>query len=151
MIALDTNILVYAHRRDVKAHEEAFALVTSLMRGPEAVGLCWPVLHEFLAVVTNPRTWLRPTPMPKAVEQVRLWVEAENSVTLFETSRHLEILNEVMNTSDVVGGAVHDARIAAICLGNGAREIWSADRTFPHMPRLRVINPFADPPPATPG
>ena len=34
MIALDTNILVYAHREDLPFHEAAFRRVAELAEGP---------------------------------------------------------------------------------------------------------------------
>ena len=40
------------------------------------------------------------------------------------------------------GPAVHDARIAALCLQHGVRELWSADRDFGRYPALRVVNPL---------
>jgi predicted nucleic acid-binding protein len=30
----------------------------------------------------------------------------------------------------VTGAMVHDARIAALCVAQGVRELWSADRDF---------------------
>ena len=41
-----------------------------------------------------------------------------------------------------VGPAVHDARIAALCLQHGVRELWSADRDFGRFPALKVLNPL---------
>jgi predicted nucleic acid-binding protein len=40
------------------------------------------------------------------------------------------------------GGAIHDARIAAICLAHGVAELWSADRDFSRFPALAVRNPL---------
>jgi predicted nucleic acid-binding protein len=37
---------------------------------------------------------------------------------------------------------VHDARIAALCLQHGVRELWSADRDFNRFPALRTRNPL---------
>jgi len=40
------------------------------------------------------------------------------------------------------GGAIHDARIAAICLSHGVAELWSADRDFSRFPALPIRNPL---------
>jgi hypothetical protein len=37
---------------------------------------------------------------------------------------------------------VHDARIAALCLAHGVRELWGAARDFGRFPALRVMNPL---------
>jgi predicted nucleic acid-binding protein len=41
----------------------------------------------------------------------------------------------------VSGPRVHDARIAALCLGHGISELWSAD---PRFPGLQVRNPLQE-------
>jgi len=41
-----------------------------------------------------------------------------------------------------MGPLVHDARVAAICLQHGIRELWSSDRDFGRFPRLQVLNPL---------
>lgn len=37
---------------------------------------------------------------------------------------------------------LRDAKIAAICLQNGVREFWTADREFSRFPGLRTVNPL---------
>ena len=38
VIAVDTNLLVYAHRKESRVHEAAFAIVRALAEGSQAVG-----------------------------------------------------------------------------------------------------------------
>ena len=57
MIAVDTNVLVYAHRREVKEHTEAFELLQSLAASTQAWAIAWPCVYEFFSVVTNPKIW----------------------------------------------------------------------------------------------
>lgn len=144
MIAIDTNLLVYAHRGDMEQHERAFSLISDALNGPERIGLCWPVLHEFLAIVTNPRIFVEPSPTPLALAQVEAWTSADNSAVLGEAPDHLSILAQVLSTSGISGSAVHDARIAAICLANGVRLLWTADRDFTRIPALSTVNPLVD-------
>jgi predicted nucleic acid-binding protein len=37
---------------------------------------------------------------------------------------------------------VHDARIAALCMQHGVRELLSADRDFSRFPQIAVRNPL---------
>jgi predicted nucleic acid-binding protein len=37
---------------------------------------------------------------------------------------------------------VHDARIAALCVQHGVRELYSADRDFSRFPQIAVRNPL---------
>ena len=75
MIALDTNILVYAHRENSPFHEAAFRRVAELAEGPAVWAIPWPCLHEFLAIVTHARIYAPPTPLTRAVDQVDAWLE----------------------------------------------------------------------------
>jgi hypothetical protein len=52
-------------------------------------------------------------------------------------------LKAVLEDGQVSGARVHDARIAALCLNHGVRELWSADRDFSRFPGLVAINPLA--------
>ena len=58
-----------------------------------------------------------------------------------EADEHLQHLESLALGARVQGAAVHDARIAAICLANGVAELWSADRDFARFPAQRVRNP----------
>jgi predicted nucleic acid-binding protein len=42
----------------------------------------------------------------------------------------------------MIGSAVHDARIAAVCLEHGVRLIYSLDRDFSRFAGLKVQNPL---------
>lgn len=141
MIALDTNILVYAHRRDSPHHEQAQRALSTLVGGPTPVGVPWPCVHEFLAVVTHPRIYRPPTEAPTAVAAIRALADAPGLTLLAETDDHLDILGGLLGPS-VSGAKVHDARIAAICLGHGVTELWSADRDYSYFPALRTSNPL---------
>ena len=57
MIAVDTNVLIYAHHSDAEWHERAATLVRELAEGRSTWGIPWPCLHESLAVVTHPRIY----------------------------------------------------------------------------------------------
>lgn len=142
MIALDTNLLVYAHRPDMPAHARARAAVIEALAGAEPVGLCWPVLHEFLAVVTNGRIFTEPTPIDRAFDQVDHWLASPRALALHESPHHLSTLQQLVTDGRATGAALHDARIAAICLDHGVHELLTADRDFSRFPRLRVRNPL---------
>ena len=142
MIAVDTNIFVYAHREESPFFGVAAAKLTSLAEGKAHWAIPWPCLHEFLAVVTRPRIYEPPTPLPLAIDQVGAWLESPSLILLVETDQHWRVLRELLELSRLAGIRVHDARIAALCLEHGVTELWSADRDFGRFPDLRVINPL---------
>ena len=142
MIALDTNLLVYAHREDSPWFEKAYACVRDLAMSQGSWAIPWPCVHEFLAIVTHPRIFLTPTPLERAVDQVSAWLESPCLALLHEGPGYWGRLSVVMAGSRASGPLVHDARVAAICLANGVSELWSADRDFNRFPALRVRNPL---------
>lgn len=142
MIALDTNLLVYAHREDSPHHVSALDLLGDLARGRRDWAIPWPCLHEFLAVVTHPRIYVPPTSADSAVAAVEALVATPRLRLLGEGQDHLRQLAALMASGQITGPRVHDARIAAICLSHGVSELWSADRDFSWFPALKVVNPL---------
>lgn len=142
MIAVDTNILVYAHRRDSPFHEAARKVVATLAEGRAAWALPWPSLHEFVAIVTHPRIYRKPTPLPRALDQVDAWLESPSVSLLAESDTHWQALKPLLLAAHVAGPQVHDARVAALCLQHGVRELWTADRDFGRFAALRSTNPL---------
>ena len=142
MIALDTNILVYAHREDSPFHEAAFRRVAELAEGPAVWAIPWPCLHEFLAIVTHPRIYAPPTPLTRALDQVDAWLESPTLTLLAESAAHWQTLRALLTGGRITGAQVHDARVAALCRQHGVRELWSADRDFSRFAGLAVVNPL---------
>jgi toxin-antitoxin system PIN domain toxin len=140
MIAVDTNILVHAHRADSPWHAAATERLRELAEGPWAIP--WPSIHEFIAIVTHPKVFDPPTPMDDARKAVDSWLRAPTLAMLCETEGYWEILSALLGRSRVVGPRVHDARIAALCIHNAINELWTADRDFSRFPELRTANPL---------
>lgn len=142
MIAVDSNILIYAHREDSPFHEAASRRLSELAEGQAAWAMPWPCVHEFLAIVTHPRIYDPPTPLKEALEQVGAWLESPSLVLLAESDTHWPVLRAVVEAGRITGPRVHDARIAALCQQHGVRELWSADRDFSRFVDLKVVNPL---------
>jgi toxin-antitoxin system PIN domain toxin len=142
VIALDTNLLVYAHREDSAFHSAALGAVNSLLQSRARFAVPWPCAHEFIAVVTHPRIYKVPTPLDIALDFVTALHDAENCEFIGEGPLHLQTLRTLATPAKVRGGAIHDARIAALCVQHAVRELWSADRDFSRYPALRLRNPL---------
>ncbi|MDD2902504.1 MAG: PIN domain-containing protein [Syntrophales bacterium] len=142
MIAVDTNLLVYAHREDSSWHEAAYARLAELAEGRGPWAIPWPCLYEFLAIVTHPRIFEPPTPLDLALTQVEAWLESPSLALLAESPGYWPELRAVLHSGRVLGPQVHDARIAALCQSHGVRELWTADRDFGRFPSLTVRNPL---------
>ena len=142
MIAVDTNILVYAHREESKWHEPAERAVRALAEGVTPWAIPWPCVHEFLAIATHPRIFRTPTPVPAALDQIDAWLESPSLVTLAEDDDYWTTLRTLVAEARLDGPRVHDARVAALCLRHAVHELWTADRDFSLFPALRIRNPL---------
>lgn len=142
MIAVDTNILVYAHREDSEWHVPAEGLVRELAQGADAWAIPWPCVHEFLAITTHPRIFRTPTPLAAALDQLDAWFESPSLSLLAENSDYWTVLRKLVVDARVSGPRMHDARIAALAMTHAVRELWTADRDFSSCPGVRVRNPL---------
>jgi toxin-antitoxin system PIN domain toxin len=142
VIALDTNILVYAHRVDSPFHVRAAERVRAVAEGGASWAIPWPCIHEFFAIVTHARIYAPPSPIGKALVQLDAWLESPSLVLLSESEVYWPALRRCLESSLVQGARVHDARIAALCIAHGVSELWSADRDFSSFGELRVSNPL---------
>jgi uncharacterized protein len=143
MLAIDTNVLVYAHRREVAEHDVARGLIRGLAEGAEPWAIPWPCVYEFFSVVTNARIWKDAASTPKeAWAQLAAWFGAPGLHLLTETEAVPEILAELVQRPRVRGPVVHDARVAALCVAHGIDKLVSRDRDFSLFPEVRVKNPF---------
>ena len=142
MIAVDTNILVYAHRNDSPFHQPAAKRVAELAEGQATWAVPWPCLHEFLATVTHPHIYVPPTPLDRALDQIDIWLQSPSLVLLTESPAHWTTLRALLLESAITGPRVHDARIMALCRQHGVRELWSTDRDFSRFAGVTVVNPL---------
>jgi toxin-antitoxin system PIN domain toxin len=142
LIAVDTNLLVYAHRRDSPWFEPARRALRLLVEGSAPWGIPWPCLHEFLAISTHPNIYRPPTDLARALEQVTALVASPSLMLLSEPAGYWPVLGRLLAGGRVTGAKVHAARIAALCLCHGVSELWSADRDFSRFPELATRNPL---------
>lgn len=142
MIAVDTNLLVYAHRRDSDWHEPALRVLVGLAESGERWGIPWPCVHEFLAIATHPRIYRPPTTLTVAFDAVAAWIGLPTCTVLGEGPGYAALLRRVCEEARVVGAQIHDARVAALCIHNGVSMLWTADRDFSRFPGVKVKNPL---------
>jgi uncharacterized protein len=141
MIALDTNLLVYAHRSGAPEHRSARAAIEEAAGRGVGWGFADTCLTEFWSVVTHPAIPGRPSKPDKAAAFIaalrdagaQLWTPRPASIVrLLETAVRL----------DVVGPRIFDLRISLTVLEQGCTEIWTRDDNFVSIPGLRVVRPF---------
>ena len=142
MIAVDTNILVYAHRTDSTWHDRAEACTRGLAEATAPWVIPQPCLHEFCAIVTRAGIYSPPSTLAAALTQIDHWLESPSLTICGESPRHWATLRRLLTQAKATGAVVHDARISAICLDHGVSALWTADRDFSRFRGLRAVNPL---------
>jgi uncharacterized protein len=145
LIAVDTNVLIYADRVDMPLHGQALRALTRLAEGDQAWAIPVFCIGEFLRVVSHPRVFDPPTPVLDALESVRALLQSPSVRLLVPGPRFVPLLANVIERGAVAGNIVFDAQIAAVCLEHGARTLLTEDRDFARFAGLTVqpIGTFA--------
>ena len=142
MIAVDTNLLVYAHREDSPWHQPALERITDLANSGIPWAIPWPSVHEFLAIATHPKIYNPPTPLTTALDAIEAWQASPGVRLLAESPGYFDTLTRLALAAKIMGPRIHDARIAALCLHHGVKKLWTADRDFSSFPELACENPL---------
>jgi toxin-antitoxin system PIN domain toxin len=144
MIAVDTNVLVYAHRKEAKEYAAAKSKLEELVSGGRPWAIPWQCLYEFFGVVTNRRIWKdAASTQAQAWQQIEQWTGSPSVTLLSETPDFLPVLAKLLLRPKVLGPVVHDARVAAVCIAHGVEALLTRDRDFSLFPELETENPFA--------
>jgi toxin-antitoxin system PIN domain toxin len=146
MTGVDTNLLIYSHRKDSDFHVPAKELVEGLRRQAAPWAIPWPCIHEFIAIATHPAIYKPASTLSEALAFLDALFASPQLHLLAESSGYFEKLREISVVARLRGARIHDARIAALCLHHGVSELWSADRDFSTFPQVRVRNPLVKQP-----
>lgn len=141
MIAVDTNLLVYAARSDLAEHVVARELVEELRRSEAPWAVPGEVLASFLRLVTNPRVFRSPSTLEEGVAFVRALRASPSMLVAGPGPRHLDLFLELCVESRARGKLVPDAWLAALAIEQGFTW-WSADRDFARFKGLSWRNPL---------
>ncbi len=103
MIAVDTNLLVYAHRRESRHHDTAASIIRDLAESDDVWAIPWPCCYEFLSVVTNPRVWRdNATSQEQAWRQLSAWTASPSMRLIGETEDFMGTLESFVRRPRVM-------------------------------------------------
>jgi toxin-antitoxin system PIN domain toxin len=137
VIAVDTNVLIYANRSELPLHDKARARLVELAEGSDPWALPCVVVWGFLRIVTQP-IFDPPTPMSQAVEFVARLLASPTVRVLAPTPRHWRLLAETIDRSQARGGLVADAVIVALCREFGVTTVVTNDKDFRRFPGISL-------------
>jgi hypothetical protein len=140
MIALDTNLLVYAHRSSVPQHAAAYRAIGRAASDPDGWGFSLGSVGEFWSVVTHPAA-----PHPSTPQRARAFLEAlvhDAGAQVFTPGPGFaERLASLASRLSVRGVRIFDLQIGLAAVEAGATELWTRDRDFVACPGLEILHP----------
>jgi len=140
MIAIDTNLLVYAHRARTPEHTRARKAIERASAA-EGWGFAAASLAEFWAIATHSSSEGRPSTANQAGAFIRALVQAGAQIWLPGPGFGNRLM-QLATDLDVVGTRVFDLQIALVAFDSGATEVWTHDARFVKIPGLRVFDPL---------
>ncbi len=138
MIAVDTNVLVYAHREELPQHGQARTRLTELAEGDALWGIPVFCLGEFVRVVTHPRLFDPPYTVDEACRALDRLLASPTLRVLFPGQRFWPLLAEAVCEADAVGNLVFDAQLVALCRETGVSTLLTEDRDFDRFASLKT-------------
>jgi len=142
MIAIDTNLLVYAHRSGFSRHSAAIQALEKAFRNPLGWGIPLTCTTEFWSIVTHAKMGDRPSNPDEARSFLDNILEDGGGLVLYPGTGLYSRLGRWAERLRVQGPRIFDLVIALTATANGASELWTHDASFQEIPGLRVVDPL---------
>jgi len=143
VLAVDTNVLVYAADAHSQFHADCRRWLDRQRSRTGAWYVSWPIVYEFLRVATHPRIMRQPWTAPKAWEFVTSLLASPGISVLVPTQRHADVASEVFSELPYLAGNIlHDAHTAILMREHGIRQNCTRDTDFSRFPFLEIIDPL---------
>lgn len=136
MIAVDTNILVYARREELPQHARALAALSALAGGEAPWAIPVFCLVEFFRVVTHHRLFAPPTEPAAALRFVDALLASPTVRLLRPQDRFWPLFGELAREGGVRGNLAFDVQIAAVCIESGVSVLLTEDRDYARFRRV---------------
>jgi toxin-antitoxin system PIN domain toxin len=142
MMLPDTNVLIYAHRRDADRHEDYREWLESLIDGPEPYAVSDQALMGVIRVVTNPRIYQEPATIEEALAFADQFRNQPHAQVISPGPNFWDIFAGMCGQVSARGNLVPDVYLAALATEHGC-EIVTADGDFKKFAGLRSRHPLA--------
>ncbi len=141
MVLMDVNVLVYAHREDVKDHIEFRRWLEIVINSNSAYGVSELVLSGFLRIVTHPKVFEQPSSLKTALSFVHQLRMQSNAVLVAPGDRHWSIFQDLLETTEARGNLIPDAYHAALAIESGSEWV-TTDKGFRKFRGLNLRHPL---------
>jgi uncharacterized protein len=142
VICVDTNILIYAHRKGTAEHAAAQAAIERAALRGRGWGFSLPTVCEFWAQVTHPRYPGGPSSAAQAAGFLDSLIRTGRARVFLPGADFTQRLLEITRELKVAGPRVFDVQIGLMALAAGATRLWTHDASFIPLTGLRIEDPL---------
>jgi uncharacterized protein len=142
MIAIDTNLLIYAHRAGCPENRAARRALQKASSDSRGWGVALPSIAEFWSIVTNPNLLSGVSPSKHALGFLQALIVEGRAAVFLPREGFWERLARLAAGLNVQGSRIFDLQIGLTAFENGASEIWTHDARFTTLPGLPVHDPL---------
>lgn len=141
MIAIDTNLLIYAHRSGTPEHRSARSAIEAACGSSGGCAITLPSIAEFFSIVTHPTVSGRPSAPSDAAAFLAALDEGGVAVLVPGPAFSTRLVQTAADLA-VKGPRVFDLQIGLCALDGGATELWTHDANFVKIPGLVIRDPL---------
>src|SRR5258707_1973394 len=142
MMLLDTNVLIYAHRRDADKHDAYRDGLASLIDGTEPYAVSDHALMGMIRIVTSPRIYRRPAMTEEALAFADQFRNQPHAHVVSPGPSFWSLFARLCGQAGARGDLIPDTYLAALAIEHGC-EFVTADKDFRKFPGLRFRHPLA--------
>jgi len=135
VILADVNVLIYAFREDFAQHAVCRPWLDGVVRGDAQFGVSPLALSALVRIVTNPRAFVRPTPVEAALAFCDNLLDQPHCAIVEPGERHWAIFRRICVEAAIRGPRVTDAWFAALAMEHACTWI-TYDRDYARFPEL---------------
>lgn len=142
MMLVDTNVMVYAHRRDAERHPEYRDWMWAMINGPEPYAVADFAVLGMVRVVTDRRFYREVA--STITDALAFAGEIRNQPHAHVISpgpKFWSIFSNLCRLTDAGGKLIPGAYLAALALEHGC-EVVTTDKDFRRFPALRWRHPL---------
>lgn len=142
MIVVDTNVLVHASNKDSPFYGACRQWLEHQLGRADAWCTTWPILYEFMRVITHRRVLVQPWSVLAAWQFVAALLASPGLTVLVATERHADVAGQFFaEFPHISGSLLHDAHTVILMREHGIRQICTRDTDFHRFPFLEVVDP----------
>ena len=142
MIAIDTNLLVYAHRSLCPEHQRAKKAIEEAASSRSGWGIALPSISVFWTVVTHPSCEGGPSTSTQAADFLASLFETGSPAIFIPNDSFAERLVKTAVNLNVQGVRIYDLQIALMASDGGATELWTHDSGFIKISGIALHDPL---------